>query len=397
MTNPRPEADATEPAGIPAELPLSGLVAVEMGHSVAAPFGGQILASLGAKVLKIEAPGHGDDARRWGPPFWHGAAATFQALNRDKLTATVDLKDPSERDRLKRFILGQADIVIQNLRPGLSERFGLGASLRDEKPSLIYCNLGAFGRVGPLSTSPGYDPLMQAFGGIMSVTGEEGRAPVRVGPSIVDMGTGMWSVIGILAAVRRRDHTGEGCVVDTSLLETALAWMTVPAAQYLASGNIPRRIGSEAAMLAPYKAYEAADGYLVIGAGNDNLFRRLCDALQRPELAGDPRFADNPSRVDNRVELNAIIEACVREHPRSHWVAVLEDAGVPCAPLQDTAEILSHPQTEALAMLQASPDDQFRIMGLPMSFGGRRPPFRRSPPVHGQDDEALPPRRTERP
>ena len=267
-------------------------MAVEIGHSVAAPFGGLILASLGATVLKVEAPGDGDDARTWGPPFWHGSAATFQALNRDKLTATVNLKDPGERDGLRRYVVEKADVVIQNLRPGLIERFGLDDRLVAEKPRLVYCNMAAFGRTGPLARKPGYDPLMQAFGGLMSVTGEEGRAPVRVGPSIIDMATGMWAVIGILAALRRREMTGEGGVVDTSLLETALAWMTVPAAQYLASGNVPKRIGSEAAMVAPYKAFAAADGYLVVAAGNDRLFARLCGAIGRPELATDPRFFD---------------------------------------------------------------------------------------------------------
>ena len=375
--------------GPPPELPLAGLVAVEIGHSVAAPFGGLIRASLGATVLKVEAPGDGDDARTWGPPFWHGSAATFQALNRDKLTATVNLKDPGERDGLRRYVVEKADVVIQNLRPGLIERFGLDDRLVAEKPRLVYCNMAAFGRTGPLARKPGYDPLMQAFGGLMSVTGEEGRAPVRVGPSIIDMATGMWAVIGILAALRRREMTGEGGVVDTSLLETALAWMTVPAAQYLASGNVPKRIGSEAAMVAPYKAFAAADGYLVVAAGNDRLFARLCGAIGRPELATDPRFSTNAERVTNRAALNAIIEEAILTADRARWASRLEEAGVPCAPLQDTAEILAHPQTAALGMLQGSPDDKFRLMGLPLSFGGVRPPFRRSPPAKGQDDAVL--------
>lgn len=385
----QPESAAGNKGAPPPELPLSGLVAIEIGHSVAAPFGGQILASLGATVLKIEAPGKGDDARNWGPPFWHGSAATFQALNRDKLTATVDLKNPEERNALRDYIVDHADIVLQNLRPGLIEQFGLDETLTEASKRLVYCNMGAFGKVGPLADRPGYDPLMQAFGGIMSVTGEEARAPVRVGPSIIDMATGMWAVIGILAAVRRREIVGEGCVVDTSLLETALGWMTVPSAQFLASGEVPRRIGSEAAMVAPYKAYEAADGYLVIAAGNDRLFARLCEAIGRPGLADDPRFATNPERVANRAELNDTIEGIVRQGTRNEWAARLEGAGVPCAPLQDTAEVLAHPQTDALGMLQVSPDERFRLMGLPISFGGNRPPFRRSPPEHGQDDGVL--------
>lgn len=380
------EADKDAPSP---DLPLAGLLGVELGHNVAAPFGGQILASLGATVLKIEAPERGDDARHWGPPFWGGAAATFQALNRDKLTAVVDLKDAEARDRLQRFIVNRADFVLQNLRPGMAERVGLGPALREKKPELIYCNLGAFGRTGPLAEKAGYDPLLQAFGGIMSMTGEDGRPPVRVGPSIVDLGTGMWAVIGILSALRRRELTNEGCVVDTSLLETALAWMTVPAAQYVASGEVPGRIGSEAAMVAPYKAFAARDGYLVIAAGNDRLFRRLCAAIGSPELADDPSFVDNSARVANRAALNALIEARIVEKTRTDWAQILEEAGVPAAPLQDTAEVLQHAQTQALGMLQDSPDHRFRIMGLPLSFGGRRPPFRLSPPELNQDEDYL--------
>lgn len=369
------------------ELPLAGLTIVELGHSVAAPFGGQILASMGATVLKVEAPEKGDDARSWGPPFWHGAAALFQSLNREKLTACIDLKDPEELAALRRFILEHADAVLQNMRPGLVERFGIGGELVQEKPSLIYCNVGAFGNIGPLAGRPGYDPLMQAFGGIMSITGEEGQAPVRVGPSIIDMATGMWAAIGILAAVRKRNIDGKGCVVDTSLFETALAWMTVPSALYLASGKVPKRTGSEAAMLAPYKAFKAADGYLIVAAGNDNLFNRLTGALNRPDLVSDPRFRTNSDRVAHREELNALIGDIISGRTRAEWIERIEAAGVPCAPLQDTAEVLGHPQTKALGMLQESPDGKFNIMGLPLRFGGRRPPFRRSPPSLDQHGE----------
>ncbi|MFI5002451.1 MAG: CaiB/BaiF CoA transferase family protein, partial [Reyranellales bacterium] len=210
------------------ELPLKGITVVEICHSVAGPYGGLILASLGAELIKVENPEHGDHARAWGPPYWHGTSSAFQSLNRDKLGVTVDLTDPAQLARLKRLVLDRADVVIQNLRPGTVERYGLsGDDLLRQKPGLVYCNLGAFGRTGPLRDKPGYDPLMQAFGGLMSVTGEDGRAPVRVGPAVVDMGSGMWSAIGILAALNRRSATGRGCVVDTSLFETAVAWMTV--------------------------------------------------------------------------------------------------------------------------------------------------------------------------
>lgn len=372
------------------ELPLSGLVAIELGSSVAGPFGAQVLGGLGATLIKVENPAKGDDARQWGPPFWHGSSATFQSLNRDKLGIAVDLKNPDERQRLRALIVEHADIVIQNLRPGLVKSYGLdAASLREEAPRLIYCNVGAFGASGPLRERPGYDPLMQAFGGIMSITGEEGRAPVRVGPSIVDIGAGMWSVIGILAALRRREITGQGCEVDTSLFETALAWMTVPTALYLASGKAQRRTGSEAAMLVPYKAYKASDDFLIIAAGNDNLFARLCTVLRHPEWVEDPRFRTNPDRIANRDELNALIEAIVGADRRESWLERLEAAGVPCAPLQSIDQVVEHPQTRALEMIQPSPDAAMRLMGLPLSFEGRRPPFRKAPPKLGEDGESV--------
>lgn len=370
-------------------LPLSGITVVEIGHSVAGPFAGQVLGDLGARVVKVENPASGDDARAWGPPFWHGSSATFQSLNRNKLSVAVDLKDAAECARLRAFIVREADVVIQNMRPGLVERYGIDSRLREHSPRIVYCNLGAFGADGPLADRPGYDPLMQAFGGIMSITGEAGRPPVRVGPSIVDIGGGMWSVIGILAALQTRNRTGEGCVVDTSLFETSLAWMTVPVALQMASGRDPGRTGSEAAMIVPYKAYRAADKYLIIAAGNDALFRRFADAVGRPEWSKDARFADNASRVTHRDALNAIIDELVLQQPADHWFALLDAAGVPAAPLHTVSEMLAHPQTQALGMVQPVGDGAMRLMGLPLRFNGERPPFRSPPPTLGADTALL--------
>ena len=238
----------TEQNAVPhsAPGPFSGLVVIELGHSVAAPFAGQILGELGANVIKIE-KADGDDARKWGPPFWEGASAFFQALNRNKKSVVCELREPQQLNDLKQFIIEHADVVIQNLRPGHVLQLGLdGDSLLAQKPSLIYCNLGAFGRVGPLKDRPGYDPLMQAFGGIMSTTGEPGRPSVRVGASIVDMGTGMWGVIGILTALHEKHTTGRGRVVDVSLFETATCWVSLLASQYLASGKLAGKQGSGA-------------------------------------------------------------------------------------------------------------------------------------------------------
>lgn len=371
------------------DLPLSGITVVELGHSVAAPFCGQVLGDLGARVIKVESPGAGDDARAWGPPFWHGSSATFQGLNRNKQSVTVDLKDEAQCARLRAFIVAAADVVVQNLRPGGVKRFGLDEGLRSQNGRLVYCNLGAFGKEGPWKDKPGYDPLMQAFGGIMSVTGEPGRAPVRVGPSIVDMGTGLWAAVGILAALERRHRTGEGCVVDTSLFETALSWMTVPIVSALASGREPVRTGSEAAMIVPYKAYRAADRYLVIAAGNDTLFRKLCGVLGHGEWSDDARFASNAERVRNREVLNALIEGIVATASADEWIERLDRAGVPSAPLQGVNEVLAHAQTRAVDMVRPVGDGTMSLVSTPIRFDGERLPFRAAPPELGADNDAV--------
>ncbi len=372
-----------------ATLPLAGLVVVELGSSVAAPYAGEILGDLGADVVKVEKPA-GDDARAWGPPFWDGAAATFQALNRNKQSVVCELRNPAHVAALRRFIVERADVVLQNLRPGQVEALELGgAQLVAAKPALIYCNLGAFGRTGPFAGRPGYDPLMQAFGGVMSVTGEPGGAPVRVGPSIIDMGTGMWSVIGILAALHRRTDTGRGGVVDVSLFETAAALMSLHAAHYMASGELPRKLGSGTVGIVPYRAYRAADGDLVIAAGNDSLFRKLCDVLGHPEWPRDPRFVSNPERVRNQTALYALIEPLVAKRPTAEWVAALDAAGVPCAPVQDVQHMLAHEQTRALGLVQPVPRGDMRLLGLPVSFDGVRPAPRLPPPTLGEHTSRI--------
>lgn len=364
--------------------PLAGITVVELAHNVAGPYAGQVLADLGAEVVKIERP-DGDDARKWGPPFLDGAGPSFHAVNRNKRSAVCDLRDAAQRAALVRYIVERADVVLQAMRPGQVEALGLdAATLRAGKPSLVYCNLGAFGARGPLSGRPGYDALMQAFAGIMSVTGEEGRSPVRVGPSLVDMGSSLWAVIGILCALARRRETGKGSVVDVSLFETAAAWMGPYAVQYLASGEVPKRGGSGRVEIVPYQAYPAADGDFVIGAANDGLFRRLSDALGRPEWAEDVRFRTNADRVRNHAALDALIEAETRRRSRAEWCAILEAAGVPCAPVQDVRELLEHEQLRALGLLQSVPGSRIPLIGLPISFDGERPVPRSGAPALGE-------------
>ena len=374
------------------KLALDGLKVFELGSSVAGPYGAWILAQFGAEVIKVERPVTGDDARHWGPPFWHESAAYFQALNRDKHGITVDFKNPREVGRLRRLIIETDSVVLQNFRPGLVAELGISAAdIRRENNKVIYCNIGAFGDAGPYKERRGYDPLMQASAGLMSVTGEGGdRPPVRVGTSIIDMGTGMWTALGIMAAVRQRDESGEGCTIDASLYETAIAWMTYHAAAYDASGDIPKAAGSGMNAIVPYQAYECSDGYLVVAAGGDSLFLRLSKVLGHPEWPEDPRFKTNPDRVQNRNAINNAITEVMQKDTRAHWQEVLEDGGIPNAPILHMGEVLAHPQTEALGIVQKDPTiDDMRLVGLPMKFDGERPPYRRTPPALGQDNDDI--------
>ena len=373
------------------DLPLAGIVVVELCHSVAGPYAAQILGDLGAEVIKVENPGKGDYSRDWGPPFWHGAASTYHSLNRNKLGITVDFRDSAQLAALKALIVERADVVLQNLRPGAIDAHGLdGESLLKAKPTLIYGNLGAFGRVGPKREKPGYDPLMQACGGIMSVTGTGDGTPVRVGTSIVDMGSGHWLATGVLAALVRRAATGKGCIVDTSLYETALAWMTNHIAGYLASGEVRKPFGSGIAEIVPHQAFATADGHLMVAAGNDGLFARLCVALGHPEWVADARYASNSARVTNRVAIIGLLSDAFGTQPSAVWMDRLDAAGIPNAPIQSVDEVVADPQTAAVQMIQPAPDKDMALVGPPLSFDGRRPPLRRSPPGLGQhNDEVL--------
>lgn len=386
MTGAQPEPDS------PAK-PLAGIKVVEVGHSIAAPYAGMILGELGADVVKVENPRNGDYARSWGPPFSaDGAASAFEAVNRAKRGVAIDLASPEGQDQLRRLVGQGCDVLIHNLKFGAMERLGLSAdALLEANPRLVYCNLGAFGAAGPLRDRPGYDPLMQAFGGLMSVLGEEGRPLVRVGVSIVDLSTGMWSVIGILAALQRRAQTGRGGRVDSSLYESALAWMSIPIAAYLCSGELPQKAGSGAAQIVPYQAFAASDGHVMVAAGNDNLFRRLAGAVGRHGLVDDPRFHTNADRVRNRAALVDILEAEFARASAAEWDARLHAAGVPCGPIQTVDQVVGHEQTRALGMIQAAPEGALSLVGLPLSFDGVRPKFERRPPGLGEHDgEVLP-------
>ena len=371
------------------ELPLSGIRVFEFGCNVAGPYAGWILAELGAEVTKIERP-EGDDARNWGPPFWKGAATIFHTINRNKKSIIVDLRNVQSSARLRSRIKNEADVVLQNLRPGVVAELGFSAELLlKDNPRLIYCNLNAFGAKGPLKDRPGYDTLMQAFGGIMSVTGEEGQPPVRAGISACDSGTGMWCVIGILSSLYRRTITGKGCIIDASLFETALGWMTTHAAAFQANGELPLRMGTATRAIVPYQGYPCSDGILIIAASNDRLFAKLARALGNPQWAQDERFRTNPKRVENRAELNPTLEKILNTAPLAEWQNKLDAAGVPNAPVQSIAELMVHPQTAALGIAQETGDDSMKLFGLPLSINGKRPLLRNlAPPLEaGEEDK----------
>ena len=373
-----------------AELPLSGIRVYEIGTSVAAPFGTWILAAMGAEVIKVEPEGRGDDCRHWGPPFWNGTSAMFQALNRDKKSVTVDLSDPKDKAWLRNEMINKADVVLQNMRPGKVASLGLGSTeICAENPKLIYCNIWAFGETGPMADKPGYDPLMQAYSGLMSLNGEEGRPPVRIGTSAIDMGTGMWCSIAIIAALFSRQKTGEGCVVDTALYETALSWMTYHMAGYHATGDLPTPQGSGVQGIAPYQAFECSDGYLVVAAPNNKLFEQLKGVMGNPAWANEDRFKTNPDRFENKPELIRLMTEILIKETRAHWREKLDVVGIPNSPIQLADEVLADPQTQALGIVQESVGDAMKLVGLPIKFNGERPPLQNVAPALGADNDTY--------
>ena len=365
-------------------LPLDGVRVIDVTTSLAGPYCTEVLAALGADVVKVEPPA-GDEARTWGPPFWGDESAMFLAMNAGKRSFALDLRRGT--DVLLR-LAGGADVFLQSLRPGQADERGFGPdALRGQNPRLVYATISAFGRTGPWSALPGYDPLAQAAGGILSVTGEPDRPGVRVGVSLVDQGTGMWAALGVLAALMERERTGEGSTVDVSLYETAIAYMAYHLTGYLGSGVVPGRTGTGFPSIVPYQVFETADGALMVAAANDRLFADLCQALGAPALADDARFATNPLRVEHRKELVSLIAERFLAQSTDAWLTVLADAGVPAAPVQDAAHVAESEQTAALGILQEL--GGVRIPALPLSADGDRILHRAPPPALGADTAAI--------
>jgi crotonobetainyl-CoA:carnitine CoA-transferase CaiB-like acyl-CoA transferase len=354
---------------------LDGVRVVDVTSSLAGPTCTQLLASLGAEVIKVEPPG-GDHARAWGPPFVNGEGAMFLASNAGKSSVVLDLSTDAGREELLRLVDG-AQVLVQSLRPGAAAERGFGPeAVRARNPELVYCAIGAFGSDGPLRDQPGYDPLLQAASGIMSVTGERDGPPVRVGVSLLDHATGLWAAFGILAALQR----GGGGLVEVSLYETALWFLNYQLVGYLGAGEIPGREGSAFARIAPYQVFPTADGELMIVAGNDKLFRGLCAVLG---LEPEERFATNPERVAHRAELAALIEARTRTWQTGELLDALVAAGIPASPVRDVGEAADHPQTQALGILQQLGD--FTTLAQPLSLDGERLTHRSPPPALGRE------------
>jgi crotonobetainyl-CoA:carnitine CoA-transferase CaiB-like acyl-CoA transferase len=365
--------------------PLRGLRVVELAQNLAGPFCGQILADLGADVIKVEPPG-GDPARAWAPPAWGADGTMFLSVNRGKRSITLDLKDAKACDVLHALV-ARADIVVESFRAGVAERLGIdAATLRARRPSLIYCSVTAYGADGPLAHLPGYDSLAQAHAGLISVTGQP-DAPARVGTSIVDFGTGTWAALGILAALRERDRTGAGSHVVAALYETALGMNAYHLMGYLADGTVPRPHGTGFPSIAPYGSFAAADGELMIAAGNDALFRKLCDVLGLTSLAREARYASNPQRVAADEELSAVIENVTRGMPLAELESKLRAAGVPCAPVRTIDQVLAEPQTQHSGILHrtARADAPDLASPLPpLRWNGSRAAADRPPPHAGE-------------
>jgi crotonobetainyl-CoA:carnitine CoA-transferase CaiB-like acyl-CoA transferase len=367
--------------------PLAGFRVLDLTSSLAGPYCTQILAALGAEVVKVEHPERGDETRQWGPPFWDGEGAIFLASNAGKRSLALNFHEEAGKKVLY-DLADRADVVVQSLRPGHAEKIGFGPEkLRSRNARLVYCSMGAFGNAGPNRSKAGYDPLMQAAAGIISVTGESDRAGVRVGVSMIDQTTGMWAAIGILAALWERDRSGEGRVIDVSLYESALGLVAYHLVGYLGSGAIPGRHGTAFPLIAPYEAFAASDGEIMILAANDHLFAKLCEVLGAPELTADPRFATNPDRVANRDELIALLAGRLAAHSVSFWIERIDAAGVPVAPVHDIGQVAEDEQTRALGVMQPLEHSSvagFRTLALPLSTDGDRVRHAGAPPTLGE-------------
>ncbi|MEJ2801376.1 CaiB/BaiF CoA-transferase family protein [Comamonadaceae bacterium PP-2] len=383
--------------------PLSHIKVLDLSRILAAPWAGQVLADMGAEVIKVERPGAGDDTRSWGPPFLKDAegqdtreAGYYLAVNRGKRSITVSLEKPEGQQIIRELAL-QADVVLENYKVGTLARYGLDeASLRKLNPRLVYCSVTGFGQTGPRRDQPAYDFLIQAMGGLMSVTGERdglpGAGPQKVGVPIVDLMTGMYTAVAVLGALAQRERTGQGEFIDVAMLDVQVASLANQAMNHLVSGKVPRRNGNAHPNIQPQDVYSCADGDVILVVGNDGQYAKLCEALGRPELATDARYATNAQRVRHIAELSATLRDLFGAWPRERLIAALDAAGVPCGPINSVADVFEDPQVQARGMLRRVPHPsgvEVPQVASPLRFGGQAPVDRDPPPLLGQHSEDI--------
>ncbi|MBI1959853.1 MAG: CoA transferase [Candidatus Rokubacteria bacterium] len=373
-------------------LALDGLRVIDLSRVIAGPWCGALLGDLGADVIKVEDTAGGDESRTW-PPHKDGEAAAYLLFNRNKRAMTLDLKTPEGVEVVTDLVRG-ADVLLENFRTGTMESFGLGyEGLAEINPRLIYCSVSAFGRTGPRKDSPGYEALMQAFSGIMSITGEPGGQPVRAGVSFLDLSTGILCALGISTALLQRQRTGLGQRVDASLLETAVSLLAFHAEGYLLTGAMPRPLGSGHPSLSPYRNFRCTDGqWIFIAAANDRFWQKLAHALGRDDLAADPRFTANQGRVQHRAELEAILEETIAQREREPLLALLEKADVPATPVNTVDQVMNDPQTIERGIVQRAVHPrlgEIPVVGTPLKFSRMTPGVRRAAPLRGEHTDEI--------
>jgi formyl-CoA transferase len=379
--------------------PLQGIRVVDMTRALAGPYCAMMLGDLGADVIKVEQPGQGDGCRGWGPPFvgepygpYPGESAYFIAVNRNKRSVTVNLKS-AEGQEVVRRLAAASDVLVENFRTGVLDKMGLGyEDLHALNPRLVYCSISGYGRTGPYAERPGYDPIIQAEGGMMSITGPEEGPPYRVGVPIVDITAGMFAATAALAALRARDHTGEGQLVDVSLLDAQVALLANVASNYLVGKAPPRRLGNAHPNIAPYQAFRARDGWFVLAAGSERLWRILCDTIERPDLKDDPRFATNGDRVANLPPLAEALSEVFVTRDAGEWLAELREAGLPCGPINAIPDVFAHPQAEAreLALETEHPTaGPVQFTGFPYKLSQTPADVRHPPPLLGEHTQEV--------
>ena len=371
----------------PAPGALDGLTVLDLTRVLSGPYCTMMLADMGARVIKVEQPGKGDDTRAWGPPFLDGESAYFMSVNRNKESVTLNLKHADGR-RVLDALIGRADVLVENFRPGTLDRMGLGyADLARRRPELVYCSISGFGQTGPRRREPGYDAVMQGEGGLMSITGAPDGPGYRLGVAIADIASGMFSAWGVAVALLARQRTGRGQLVDVGMLDSVAALLTYQAGIYFATGRPPGRLGNLHPTITPYETLEAADGDLVVAAGNDQLWRTFCGVLGLESLADDPRFRTNKDRVGARETLRPLLVERLRTRPAAEWLSELKAAGVPCGGVRDFEQVLTDPQIVERAMVIALDHPAagaIRQLGVPVKLGGTPGAVRTPPPVLGE-------------